>query len=242
MRPVLIRGRPVRSVAAIAAQSVHGVPLHSSWPTLSYKRMNEQTTADLLLTVARRLFAERGFDGTSVRDITSEAGANLGAVTYHFGSKEALYHAVLERALVPFRRKLAAAAAAPGSPLERVEEALRVIFQHLADQPDIPRLIVRQLAGGGPLPPVIRSTMQANIGLMAQLIAAGQADGSVRSGDPQLMALSVGGQPIFLALARNALRQAVSLNPDDPATRQALTESVVDFVRAGLVNNKGNSR
>jgi AcrR family transcriptional regulator len=191
-----------------------------------------------LLAAAKQIFAERGFDGSSVRDITAEAGANLGAVTYHFGSKEALYHAVLERALLPFRTKLAETAATPGTPLDRTEAVLRAVFQHLADHPDIPKFIVRQLAAGGEIPAVIRTTMQANIGLMAQLIREGQSDGTIRDGDPQLMALSVGGQPIFLALVGHALRQAVSLDPDDPATREALTESVVRFVRRGLQAEK----
>ena len=191
-------------------------------------------TADALLAAAKRLFAERGFDGSSVRDITAQAGANLGAVTYHFGSKEALYHAVLDRALVPFRTKLAETATASGPPLDRIAAVLRALFQHLADHPDIPRLMVQQLAAGGEIPAVIRGTMQANIGLIAQLIGEGQSDGTIRDGDPQLMALSVGGQPIFLALVRHALQQAVSLDSADPTTREALTDSVVRFVRQGL--------
>ena len=48
-----------------------------------------------LLLAARDLFAQHGYDGTSVRDITARAKANLGAITYYFGSKEALFYAVI---------------------------------------------------------------------------------------------------------------------------------------------------
>ncbi len=44
-----------------------------------------------LLEVAARLFAERGLDGTSVRDIAKESGLNLSLISYYFGGKEALY-------------------------------------------------------------------------------------------------------------------------------------------------------
>jgi AcrR family transcriptional regulator len=54
-------------------------------------------TRERLLDTAERLFAERGFAGTSVRDITDEAGANLGAVNYYFQSKENLYAQVFRR-------------------------------------------------------------------------------------------------------------------------------------------------
>ena len=55
------------------------------------------TTRDRLLDAAERLLAERGLAGTSVRAVCAEAGANVAAVHYHFGSKDALADAVLER-------------------------------------------------------------------------------------------------------------------------------------------------
>jgi AcrR family transcriptional regulator len=52
-----------------------------------------------ILDVAERLFVRHGYDGTSLRLITSEAAVNLAAVNYHFGGKEALMEAVLKRRL-----------------------------------------------------------------------------------------------------------------------------------------------
>ncbi len=54
------------------------------------------TTAQDLLTVATRLFAERGYEGASVRAICNAAGANVNAVSYHFGGKSALYNQVIQ--------------------------------------------------------------------------------------------------------------------------------------------------
>jgi AcrR family transcriptional regulator len=62
-------------------------------------------TKERILDAAERLFADRGFDGTSLRTITAEAGANLGAVNYHFGSKEELIEAVFVRRLKPINRE-----------------------------------------------------------------------------------------------------------------------------------------
>ncbi|QNN23285.1 TetR/AcrR family transcriptional regulator [Planctomycetales bacterium ZRK34] len=57
-----------------------------------------------LITAAEELFAEHGFGGTSVRDITAEAGANVAAVNYHFGSKHQLYQKLFEIRLAEMRR------------------------------------------------------------------------------------------------------------------------------------------
>jgi len=62
-------------------------------------------TRERLLDVAERLFAEHGFDAVSLRSITTDAGANLAAVNYYFGSKEALIEAVVARLVEPVNRK-----------------------------------------------------------------------------------------------------------------------------------------
>jgi AcrR family transcriptional regulator len=50
-----------------------------------------EDTHDRILSAAQKLFAENGFDATSVRDITTEAGCNVASVNYHFGGKDRLY-------------------------------------------------------------------------------------------------------------------------------------------------------
>jgi multidrug efflux system outer membrane protein len=66
--------------------------------------MSESTgndTKTLILNAAEQSFADRGFDAASLRHIISEAGVNLAAVHYHFGSKEGLIRAVFARRLEP---------------------------------------------------------------------------------------------------------------------------------------------
>jgi len=70
-------------------------------------------TRTQILDAAERLFAERGFRGTSVRAITGLAGANLAAVGYHFGSKAELLAAVIRRVIEPI-------IAAQGAGLDRL--------------------------------------------------------------------------------------------------------------------------
>ena len=59
--------------------------------------MPSQTTKDRLLDAAEQLFAERGYDATSMRELTTAAAVNLAAVNYHFGSKRELFAAVFDR-------------------------------------------------------------------------------------------------------------------------------------------------
>jgi len=61
------------------------------------KKKTARPAKDRLLDAAERLFAERGYHGVSIRDITDAAGADVALVNYHFGTKRALLTRVFER-------------------------------------------------------------------------------------------------------------------------------------------------
>ncbi|NIA16859.1 MAG: CerR family C-terminal domain-containing protein [Planctomycetes bacterium] len=57
----------------------------------------DNLTKERLLAAAEQLFADKGFDAVSVRDLTARANCNVAAVNYHFGGKEQLYRKIFER-------------------------------------------------------------------------------------------------------------------------------------------------
>ena len=66
--------------------------------------MSDSDTKTRILDSAEYLFAQEGFHNTSLRALTTHAEVNLASVNYHFGSKEALLQAVLERRLLPLNQ------------------------------------------------------------------------------------------------------------------------------------------
>ena len=75
----------------------------------------QHETRTRILDAAEELFMQHGFEGTSMRHLTSRAGVNLAAVNYHFGSKDALIEAVFRRRLDPMNAERIAA-------LDRLED------------------------------------------------------------------------------------------------------------------------
>jgi len=89
-------------------------------------------TKELILDTAERLFAEHGIDAVSLRTIISEAGVNLAAIHYHYGSKDSLVKEVFARRILPVNRQrltlLDECEARAGEGALAVEDVLRAFF------------------------------------------------------------------------------------------------------------------
>jgi AcrR family transcriptional regulator len=189
-----------------------------------------------ILTAARELFAQHGYEGTSVRDITARAKANLAAITYHFGSKEALFHAVIRSVAEPLVDAVQRAAQGPGTPLERVEGVVRAADRHIHANPWAPPVMLRELAGGGRLPEPLVQAWKRNVTTLVGLVTAGQQDGSIRAGDPLLLALSAVGQVFFFRVGGRIAQEVarVDLHSAEASTR--IIEHIAETVRRSLAN------
>lgn len=102
---------------------------------------------------ARPLFAERGFNRASFRDIARAAGANPTAVSHYFGGKEGLYRAVLEEAWGELERHFDGLLSEQPEPMAKIENFVRGLFAFHAENPFMIRFINREMAdprrGGG---------------------------------------------------------------------------------------------
>ena len=96
-----------------------------------------------LLDVGRSLFAERGYDGTSVEEIASRAGVSKPIVYEHFGGKEGLYAVVVDREVQHLLDSFSTALSGQ-SPKELLEQACLVLLTYVEEQGDGFRILVRE--------------------------------------------------------------------------------------------------
>jgi AcrR family transcriptional regulator len=192
-------------------------------------------TKEKILDTAERLIGEQGYAATSLRQIIAEAGVNLAAVHYHFGSKEDLLDAVVVRKATPVNEARLARldrveAEAGSGPLE-VEKVLESFFVPAAEvasrSPEFVRLIGRMLTEGL-MPRIVERHFQA---ASLRFLTA------LRRATPELpqeellwrihftvgaMAHAVCGAPIFPEMA------------GDPADLEPRMRRLVTFLGAGF--------
>ncbi len=137
-----------------------------------------------LIAAAEKLFAERGFDGVSVRDITGAAGVNLGSLTYHFGTKEKLFAAIISKKsepLVQMGRRIVNSRKTPPEKLSEMMEAYAMYILH--DEPILKALFAEMLLGGTRLPKSTNEMVMLRNRMFIEIVKQGIKQGYFRKID-----------------------------------------------------------
>lgn len=101
----------------------------------------EVRSADRILKGALKLFAFKGYDATSVREICEAAGITKPTLYHFYGSKEGVYLALVEGALSEFRLKVGEELGRPGTTEERLKRVARAYFESASRRPDLTRFL-----------------------------------------------------------------------------------------------------
>ncbi len=105
-------------------------------------RMTGKERRQQLLDIGRSLFAERGFEATSIEEIAARAGVSKPVVYEHFGGKEGLYAVVVDREMQRLTDRVVSALTA-GHPRELLEQAAVVFLSYIEDETDGFRILIR---------------------------------------------------------------------------------------------------
>lgn len=208
--------------------------------TKQLKQGDASTTTERLLDAAERLFAESGYDGVGMRALAQEAGVNLGAATYHYGSKEKLY---VEASIRRFRPLVAervdslrrAEKASKGKPLSVetiVDCMVRPPFMTVLAHPYFIALLSRNLF----MPPTFmqESLLKEFASINEPFVAAFAC--TLPELPLEVLQLRVGFSSSVLFMFSNKLSRAPIRSK--PALCEAVLKEMVAFISAGILADR----
>lgn len=125
-----------------------------------------------ILLAAKRLFAEYGYEGTSVRQICEAASANVALVSYHFGGKEQLFHALLVKFFPLSRMK--ELQAYQGHPIGGLEYFIEEICRYQKQEPEMIRILQLEITLNTPRMKELQMHVLPFWGALKQILQEGK--------------------------------------------------------------------
>lgn len=195
-------------------------------------------TRDRILEAAGMMFAERGFEATTIRDICQAAGANVAAVNYYFGDKERLYIAAVVRA---HRWRLDQAALpdwdANTPPREKLADFIVTFFRRMFGGPDDTwrtRLVMREIVNPSAAcaeiaESNIRPQFEILQAILRELLPADTSDEALH-----LEAFSIVGQCLFYHMANPIIRNLIEEREYATYDVERLAAHVTEFSLAAI--------
>lgn len=185
-----------------------------------------------LLTVARGLFAQQGYEAVSTRAVALAAGVNPAMIHYYFRGKQGLYEAMLADAFAPLVERIGLVLASADDP-SALNQFLSLYMRTLGANPWMPSLLLREVAAekGSLRPWFIQQFASRTGGLLARLIQREQAAGRIRGdSDPTLTALSLVSLVIFPFVAMPAGGEASGMRVRDDYLERLVTHTEAIFL------------
>ena len=192
-------------------------------------------TKQRLLETAAKLFAEKGFDGTTVRMITDAANANPASINYHFRSKEELFREVARSRILAMREIMRQAATIEGDFGARLRHLVGNVLEVLwRDHGWFRAVADGMLHGGRHLPQVAREEVPRNVEIVRALLEEAMAAGEIRRCDSGLAAMSIMGPLFHVCTLGRAIGPAIGVNLEGRAARDAFVDHHVGLILKGL--------
>jgi TetR/AcrR family transcriptional regulator len=193
-------------------------------------------TRDRVLQVAQALFAERGYRGTSLRDIAKRIGIKAPSLLHHFPSKQQLYLAVLDKMFESLEDAANAIAWGRESRQERMRQAVGDTIDFIASHPDFVRIMWKEMADeSGVGRQVLKRRLPPLFSTAVNFIFRGQRDGEFRAEvDPLHFMWSLNSITIGYFTTAAMIRRLWSMNLLEPAMIERRKREVIDMVERTL--------
>ena len=197
---------------------------------------NPDRSRAVILDAAEQLFADQGYDATSLNQVGAAAGVSRGTPGYFFGSKADLYQAVLDRSFAEVREAVregrARALASNESSETILAGAVSDYFDFLAARPNFVRLIEREALSGSRLPHGV-SHLSAGQEALAAISAELGLDESA-SGEAAQLLLSIISLCWFHLIHGRTVAPAVGVRLEDADDLERRKRHVISLVLHGL--------
>jgi len=201
---------------------------------------NSQNTEALILQAARKVFIEKGLEGTRMQEIADEAGINKALLHYYFRSKDKLFRAVFIEAFQKFLPQIGSFIGTQASVMDKLETFITTYINTIIENPFIPGFVLHELSRDPQsLAELLKSRAPMVPAFLEQINAEIEA-GNLKPFDPRQIIINTLALCIFPFVAR-PIAQTIFFENNADAYNQFLEDrktTVFNFVKSAIFIEK----
>jgi AcrR family transcriptional regulator len=192
-------------------------------------------TAEKILTAARAVFAENGYNGAHVDEIAERAGVNKATLYYQIGDKDTLFANVIHQVIGNAAQGIAHAVAKVDQPEEKLKVYINCIAANVDKNPELPSIMMREVAADGAhLPRVVVEDIVSVLTILVGILDEGRKKGIFVEVVPFLIHMMIVGTILFykkaLPIKDRQLWLPAAIKARDKKLKGSLGEEVANLV------------
>ncbi len=198
-----------------------------------------------ILSTAMTLFGQKGFEGTSVRDIASGAGVNIAMINYYFGSKEKLFESVVEYKSSGMKMIVAELENSSISSIDKIDKIIDSYIERMFSTPQFHHLLHRELSldQRPQMHDAISDILLRNVVIIKAILQKGIESGEFKPVDTELTIATLIGSISHLLISEGMCRKILKKNKDfnpfqSKKLKERLSEHLKQLMRSHLLKKK----
>ena len=170
------------------------------------------------------LFAKKGYEATSIEEITSVVGVAKGTLYYHFSSKDEIFNFLVEEGMNLLKNSILIKTSKVDNVVDKLKAIILIQIKVMVKYEDFITILLSQIWGHEPRNLMCKNYVFDYINIIEEIIESAISNGEIENVEPQVLASSIFGftcsSLLYKIKTEKELYKALSLCPDNITTRK----------------------
>ena len=146
-----------------------------------------------IFEASMKLFAEKGYDATSIEEITATVGVAKGTLYYHFSSKEEIFNFLVEEGVKLLKNSIAIKTSKLDKSIDKIRAVVLIELKVLVKYEDFMSIVLSQIWGTGARSQICKKYVFEYITMIEEIVEEGMENGEIIEGDSNIIASGIFG-------------------------------------------------